>query len=159
MKHKPYVTRIQNPKRRRARAEMIVTANFKGIPADEIGKAFGVTGRTVQNELHYAEREGITEKVINRLRDLMDKVPGVYEGILSASAADLADGNTRRAEELRLKAAESLSRAVGPHRPQSVQVKERRTLDLEEFFKLRATRRAEALPAAEVIDAEPATGD
>jgi len=152
---------LADPVLRRARAEQLVKWTLTGVPQTDMAAAYNITDRQVRKELARAKSDGTADAVVAQMRETMTKVPGVYDYILSAPAADLTDRDLRRAHELKLKAAESLSRAVGPHRPPSTAtVTRRQSVDLDEFFKLRAARvGALPEPEPEVVDAEPAPVD
>ena len=150
--HQPGTSQLRNKKMQKARAEQVCKMTIKGLPATDIGAAFGITDRYVRTIINQSDKDGTLDRVVQRMQDVMSHVPGVYERILTATPEDLSDD--RKVHELKLKAAESLSKAVGPHRHTSATISERRSIDLDEFFRLRAARAGQAALPAPVIDAE-----
>ena len=148
---KPRKTNFAPARNREAqnfRAERFTELHIKGVPVADIAAAHGANIHTVRRYLRMAEERGLVVEVKRRLEEQLSKTPNVYEAIFNAPISELSGRGVTKAHELKLRAAESLLKGVGPYKQESVTLKQQETMSLDQFLKLRAARNA-----SEVVDA------
>lgn len=100
------------------RAKFMVELAIRGYPARVVGPALGVSEDLVNHTMRQAAGDGTIEEVLKDLREVLREVPAVYETILKADPAELT--KHARGLDLKLRAAESLSKGTGTFKSQSV---------------------------------------
>lgn len=144
-------THITQKELKRIRAERMMELQVKGIPNADIAAAHNIGPDTMRHEIKRAIADGAADRVRERLQKELDKIPNIYAEILDMPAdADVSEIKLK-VQSLRLKAAKQLADGLGPFQKSgSIKTTVTSTVDLDEFYKLRAAR------AGEVIVTKPA---
>jgi len=155
---------VQHKKIKMIRAERMVELSSKGVPTADIAVAHNLRPKSVESILRRSQHDGTIDRVRDRMRAQLDKIPNIYEEILNMDPTNTTVTKmTMAIHDLRLKAAKQLADGLGPFRKESQTLNVSATVpDLESFYKLRAARAAGTLPpsdlhpetAGDVIDAE-----
>lgn len=103
---------------RRARAEWMIIAALKGATHDDIGEALNLTDRQVGKELAWAAKEGLIERVRDRMRETLMHAPDVHAEVLNADPEHLHKHS--RGYQLKLQAFSDLAKGVGAFRTETV---------------------------------------
>ena len=122
---------------------VIVEATFKGMSQAAIGEQLNMTDRTVRRELARAGREGVIDRVRDRMLETLEQVPDVLSTILTTDVKELHAQS--RGYKLKLDAANSLSTGLGAYRTETLKKTE---VSL-------AAIAAEASAPSEIIDGTP----
>ena len=145
------VTDPNNVTLRKERARLVAELRLKGKPVKEIGELLNLNSKTIERDTKYAEEHGLIAVARQRIIDkLIPKAEGIYEQVLTAPAAELADKGVLKGHELKLKAARQVAEGTGLFRKASESsMVARETIDLQRWVALNAE------PAPEAVDAEP----
>lgn len=158
----------QNEVLKRQRASLVAGLRLRGVPTADIAREMNLTARQIINITNYAVEQGLVEEVRKSMQQtLLPKVARVYEGILDADEATLADKTVQKGHELKLKAARHVADGMGVFRKQAAETASvTKSLDLQGYVALQEGREAGAALAAgsdadvaaneAVIDAESA---
>lgn len=148
---KPLGAKVQRPATRLLTAQRMLELQVKGVPQEDIAKAHNTTRQTVQNTVKWGIEHGAVDAVRDRLQKQLDKIPNVYAEILDLDSKDISVTEmAMKIRDLKLKAAKQLAEGMGPFRKEVSTMRLTETIDLDQFYKLRAARAAGVLPPSDI---------
>lgn len=148
---KPGSSKPARPETRQLMAERMLELQSKGVPVEDIAKAHSRTPDSVRKIVNWGVKHGAADAVRDRMHAQLDKIPNIYAAILALDAKDvtLSEMNLK-VRKLQLAAAQQLADGLGVFKQEKQTTSLSASMDLDEFYKLRAARAAGTLPPSDI---------